>query len=519
MVLTTRLEQRQSQALVMTPQLQQAIKLLQLSNLDLAAYVEQELQENPMLEREEGGPDEFDDTPADVHADDLVTEGDLDPSALDEMDFERPVEASLDNDLGFDTDYDNLYTHDDAPAAEPAAEGPGAWEEPAFSEPAYAASGGGFDTPESNLEQFLPEQTSLRDHLLQQLALEFTDARERLIGAYLIELLDETGYLRAEYAEVADTLSCAREEVESVVRRLQTFDPVGIFARDLKECLALQLRERDRLDPIMAAFLDNLDMVARREFKQLARACNCDDEDVADMIDEIRALNPRPAADFDADVAQPVTPDVLMRTAPGSGWIIELNSASLPRVLVNNQYYSRIRSQARSREDKQYVTEQFQAANWLVKALHQRATTILKVATELVRQQDKFFAAGVQHLKPLVLRDIADAIEMHESTVSRVTSNKYMATPRGIFELKYFFTPAIASSAGGEAHSAEAVRHRIKTLIDAEDPKKILSDDKLVSLLQADGVDIARRTVAKYREAMRIPSSVQRRREKAGQGF
>jgi RNA polymerase sigma-54 factor len=208
-----------------------------------------------------------------------------------------------------------------------------------------------------------------------------------------------------------------------------------------------------------------------------------------------------------------------MRTAPGGGWIIELNSASLPRVLVNNQYYSRIRSQARSREDKQYVTEQFQAANWLVKALHQRATTILKVATELVRQQDKFFADGVQHLKPLVLRDIADAIEMHESTVSRVTSNKYMATPRGIFELKYFFTPAIASSAGGEAHSAEAVRHRIKTLIDAEDPKKILSDDKLVSLLQADGVDIARRTVAKYREAMRIPSSVQRRREKAGQGF
>ena len=515
MVLTPRLEQRQSQALVMTPQLQQAIKLLQLSNLDLAAYVEQELQENPMLEREEGGPDEFDDAPQDVHADELVADGDPDPSALDAVDSERPAEATIEADMGLDTDYDNLYTHDDTLAAEPALEGPGAWEEPAFSEPAYAASGGGFDQSDPNLEQFLSEETSLRDHLLQQLALECPDAGERLIGAYLIDLLDESGYLRADTAEVAETLGCTVTDVESLIGRLQMFDPTGIFARDLKECLALQLRERGRLDPCMAKFLENLDLVARREFKQLARICQCDDEDIAGMIEDIRGLNPRPAGDFDTIVAQPVTPDVLMRAAPGGGWIIELNSASLPRVLINNQYYSRVRSQARSREDRQYITEQFQAANWLVKALHQRATTILKVATELVRQQERFFADGVQHLKPLVLRDIADAIEMHESTVSRVTSNKYMATPRGIFELKYFFTPAIASSAGGDAHSAEAVRHRIKTLIDAEDPKKILSDDKLVSLLQADGVDVARRTVAKYREAMRIPSSVQRRREKA----
>ena len=516
MVLTPRLEQRQSQALVMTPQLQQAIKLLQLSNMDLAAYVEQELQENPMLEREEGGTDEFDDTPSDVHADDLVADGEPDPTALEEMDFERPVEATLESDMGFDTDYDNLYSHDDNAAPEPLSEGPGAWEEPAFSEPAYAAGGGGFDTPESSLEQYVSEQPSLPRHLAQQLALEFTEARERLIGAYLIDLLDETGYLRSEYVGTADILGCTPEELETMVERLQSFDPVGIFPRDLKECLALQLKDLDRFDPCMATFLDNLDLVARREFKQLSKICACDDEDVADMISEIRSLNPRPASDFEVDVAQHLTPDVLMRTAPGGGWIIELNSASLPRVLVNNQYYSQIRSKVRSREDKHYITEQFQAANWLVKALHQRATTILKVATELVRQQERFFIDGVQHLKPLVLRDIADAIEMHESTVSRVTSNKYMATPRGIFELKYFFTPAIASSAGGEAHSAEAVRHRIKTLIDAEDSRKILSDDKLVALLQADGVDIARRTVAKYREALRIPSSVQRRREKAG---
>jgi len=516
MALTPRLEQRQSQALVMTPQLQQAIKLLQLSNLDLTAYVEQELQENPMLEREDGAADEFGDDPADVHADELVAEGDPDPSALEEMDFEQPAEAIIESDMGLDAEYDNLYTQEDTATYEPAEEAPGAWNEPAFSEPSYPSSGGGFDSPDGGLEQYVSEKISLRDHLLQQLNLEFASPHERLIGAYLIDQLNETGYLREDYQEVCEIMGCEAAELDVIVARLQSFDPTGIFARDLKECLALQLKERDRLDPCMATFLENLDMLARRELKQLGRVCQCDDEDLADMIDEIRALNPRPAADFDVDIAEPVTPDVLMRRGPGGGWLIELNSASLPRVLVNNQYYAQVRGQARSREDKQYITEQFQSANWLVKALHQRATTILKVATELVRQQEKFFAHGIQHLKPLVLRDIADAIEMHESTVSRVTSNKYMATPRGIFELKYFFTPAIASSAGGEAHSAEAVRHRIKALIDAEDPKRILSDDKLVSLLQADGVDIARRTVAKYREAMRIPSSVQRRREKAG---
>jgi len=233
------------------------------------------------------------------------------------------------------------------------------------------------------------------------------------------------------------------------------------------------------------------------------------------MIEEIRTLAPKPAMGFDQDMAQIVTPDVLMRPAPSGGWILELNSETLPRVLVNNHYHALVRKEARTKNEKSYIAEHFQSANWLVKALHQRATTIMKVATELVCQQENFFTHGVQHLKPLVLRDIADAIEMHESTVSRVTSNKFMATPRGIFELKYFFTPAIASTGSGDAHSAEAVRHRIKELINTEPPKKILSDDKIVALLRADGIDIARRTVAKYREAMRIPSSVQRRRDKA----
>ena len=499
----------------MTPQLQQAIKLLQLSNMDLSAFVEQELQENPMLEREEVTPGEIGDDPQDVHADDLVSDGEPDPAALDDMDFDQPQEAALEQDLGYDTDYDNLYSGDDHPAPESDAPPDTGWNEPAFAEPQYPNSGGGFDTLEANLEETLTEQPSLRDHLLEQVALDLPATDDRMIAVQLIDLLDGTGYLSGESAYLAEAMGCDDNDIERVISLVQRFDPPGIFARDLRECLALQLREKDRLDPCMAIFLDNLELLAKRDLKKLAQICQCDDEDVADMVSEIQALNPKPASEFDVDVAQPVTPDVLMRAAPGGGWIIELNSASLPRVLVNNQYYAQIRSQTRSKADKQYITEQFQSANWLVKALHQRATTILKVATELVRQQSKFFMHGVQHLKPLVLRDIADAIEMHESTVSRVTSNKFMATPRGIFELKYFFTPAIASSEGGDAHSAEAVRHRIKTLIDAEAPKKILSDDKLVALLRADGVEIARRTVAKYREAMRIPSSVQRRRDKA----
>ena len=336
-----------------------------------------------------------------------------------------------------------------------------------------------------------------------------------MVGIFLIDHLNEAGYLEVDIDDAAAALGCDPELVTETLTRLQHFDPPGIFARDLRECLALQLHDRDRLDPCIATFLNNLELVAAREFKKLEAICQCDSEDITDMIKEIRTLTPKPAMGFDQDMAQLVIPDVLMRPAPSSGWILELNSETLPKVLVNNHYHGLVRKKTLTKNEKSYIAEQFQSANWLVKALHQRATTIMKVATELVRQQDGFFTHGVQHLKPLVLRDIADAIEMHESTVSRVTSNKFMATPRGIFELKYFFTSAIASTEGGDAHSAEAVRHRIKELIDTEPTKKILSDDKIVALLRADGIDIARRTVTKYREAMRIPSSVQRRRDKS----
>ena len=379
-----------------------------------------------------------------------------------------------------------------------------------------SSRGGSFDDGEFGLEQTLSSDVSLRDHLTEQLMVDINNPSDRLIGRHLIEMLDDAGYLSGDIAEAAETLGCTEVEVEAVLAKLQCFDPPGIFARDLAECLGVQLAERDRLDPAMKAFLQNLGLLAKRDMSGLQKACGVDAEDIADMAAEIRALNPRPAAEFEHDTAQAIVPDVLMRPHPDGGWMVELNTEMLPRVLVNNAYYARIRTDAKTEDDKRYISDCYQSASWLVKSLHQRATTILKVAGELIRQQDGFFAYGVQHLKPLVLRDIADAIEMHESTVSRVTSNKYMATPRGIFELKYFFTTAIASAGGGEAHSSESVRHSIKALIDAEDPGAVLSDDKLVQMLRDQGMEIARRTVAKYRESLGISSSVQRRREKKG---
>jgi RNA polymerase sigma-54 factor len=299
---------------------------------------------------------------------------------------------------------------------------------------------------------------------------------------------------------------------------LQTFDPPGVCARNLTECLAIQLKERDRYDPAMQTLVEHLDLLAKRDFVGLRRLCNISEEDLADMIAEIRSLNPKPGLAFGSTMVQPIVPDVFVRAAPDGTWQVELNSDTLPKVLINQKYYAQVSKTSRNEKEKAYIADCLQTATWLVRALDQRAKTILKVSSEIVRQQDGFFAKGVQHLRPLNLKTIADAIGMHESTVSRVTANKYMATSRGIFELKYFFTSAIAAADGGEAHSAEAVRHRIRQLIDDESDEDVLSDDTIVEKLRSAGVDIARRTVAKYREAMRIPSSVQRRREKRAIG-
>ncbi len=317
-------------------------------------------------------------------------------------------------------------------------------------------------TTTTNFEDLLAGGTSLREVLSGQLAVDIDDPAERLIGHYLIDLLDDTGYLSADLAGAAEALGCSLAQVEATLAKLQTFEPAGIFARSLAECLGLQLEDRGRLDEPMQALLDHLDLLARRDWAGLARVCGVGHDQILKMAAEIRTLSPKPALAFDHVVSQPVVPDVMMRPQPNGGWVVELNSETLPRVLVNNQYYVRLNKSARSREDKQYIAECMQTANWLVKSLHQRATTILKVSAEIIRQQEGFFINGVHGLRPLILRDIAEAISMHESTVSRVTSNKFMATPRGIFELKYFFTHAVGGSRGGDIHSAESVRHHIK---------------------------------------------------------
>jgi len=502
MALTQRLQIRQSQALVMTPQLMQAIKLLQLSNLDLVAYVDAELERNPLLEP---GNAEGEATPAanSAQAADKPAEaGEIWNGSDSAPSGEAKAERAEDH-------IDDISVPDDAePGRQRTADAPGGYSE-------WAGVGaGGRDDGDFNLEAFVSAETTLADWLREQLTLEIVDPVRRMIGNYLIDLVDEAGYLSSDLATVAEKLGTGVTEIEAVLGILQSFDPPGVCARDLAECLAIQLKEQNRYDPAMAALITRLDLLARRDFTALKKICGVGDEDLADMIAEIRRLNPKPGLAFGSAVVQPIVPDVFVRPGPDGGWIVELNSDTLPKVLVNQSYYAEVSATTRRDTEKSYLAECLQSATWLVRALDQRARTILKVSNEIVRQQDAFFARGVEHLRPLNLKTVAEAIGMHESTVSRVTASKYMATSRGIFELKYFFTSAIAASHGGEAHSAEAVRHRIKQLIDAEPPSDVLSDDTIVEKLREAGIDIARRTVAKYREAMRIPSSVQRRREK-----
>jgi RNA polymerase sigma-54 factor len=486
----------------MTPQLMQAIKLLQLSNLDLSTYVEGELERNPLLERnndEEGGPNEPEGEVAGVP--------DLEAQPSDwlgeSLETDRTaIESKL------DTGLENVFPDDSAGLPARAQS-----EQPSYSEWAGVGSGGRDDN-DYNLEAFVSAEITLSGHLAEQLSLTISDPVQRLIGQHLVDLVDDAGYITGDLNEVAEKLGAPAAAVEAVLRVLQTFDPPGVCARNLTECLTIQLREQNRFDPAMQALIDHLDLLAKRDLAALKRICGVDEEDLAEMIAEIRSLNPKPGFVFGSALVQPIVPDVFVRQGPDGGYIVELNSDTLPRVLVNQVYYAEVTKTVKSESEKSYLADCMQTATWLLRALDQRAKTILKVSTEIVRQQDAFFACGVQHLKPLNLKTVADAISMHESTVSRVTANKYMATNRGIFELKYFFTSSIASSDGGDAHSAEAVRHRIKQLIDAETSQDVLSDDTIVEKLRAAGIDIARRTVAKYREAMRIPSSVQRRREK-----
>ena len=491
MSLAPRLDLRQTQSLVMTPQLQQAIRLLALSNLEIEAYIAEEIEKNPLLDSapEDDGP-----------APEPIEAANDEPAGADAL-----IEGRGGDEAALDVDFASESFHHDS-----AADSIGGMDGGLGMNGLGAGGAIGDDGPD--LDALAEGGASLADHLLAQ-AGAVIDGGDMFIAAHLIDQIDEAGYLTASLLDIANRLGVPLARVEAVLVEIQTFDPTGVGARNLAECLALQAKEADRYDPCMARLLDNLDLVARGDLPRLKRICEVDDEDLGDMIRELRNYDPKPGLRFGGEAVQAVVPDIFIARRQ-SGWAIEINAATLPRVLVNQSYYAELSSGPQDKASRSWLSDCLASANWLVKALDQRQRTIIKVATEIVKQQEEFFLKGVAHLRPMTLKQIADAIEMHESTVSRVTSNKYLSCARGLFELKYFFTSAIQSADGGDAVSAEAVKSAIRSLI-AGEGKKILSDDTLVDLLKAKGFDIARRTVAKYREAMGIGSSVQRRRQKA----
>jgi RNA polymerase sigma-54 factor len=501
MSLGPRLDLRQSQSLVMTPQLQQAIRLLALSNLEVEGFIAEEMERNPLLES--GGGEDSPGEPADI---DIAPPRD---EAATVDDLVRSGDGISDAPLDMDFDHENLH-QDSASDSMRGLDG-----SLGVSGDLGSGSGGaGGEGPD--FDSFADShQVSLHEHLMAQ-AGERLSGTDLLVAGQIVEQVDEAGYFRGSLLDLAQRLGHPLKEVEAILAVVQTFDPAGVAARSLSECLAIQAKEADRYDPAMARLIDNLDYLAKGNLNALKRICGVDDEDIGDMIRELRAYDPKPGCRFLRSESEEaaVVPDVFVAKRAG-GWAIELNSATLPRILVNRSYYTELSGGAQDRKSKAWLSECLQSANWLVKALDQRARTIVKVATEIVKHQDGFFRNGVAHLRPLTLREVAEAIGMHESTVSRVTSNKYLSCERGLYELKYFFRSGIQSNDGGDAVSAEAVKSHIKALIAAEDPVRILSDDQLVEMLRAKGFDIARRTVAKYREAVGIGSSVQRRRQKA----
>lgn len=491
MAIGPRLDLRQSQSLVITPQLQQAIQLLALSNLELEAFLREEIDRNPLLES---------------GSEDAAEASELPPAPNDGPGDVDSLIADVGE--GLSDEISRTLAEDDGP-------GDAVTEEIVT----VGLSAGGSAHDETgpldaiDLDQFSSAATGLYEHLMAQAGLAFS-GRDLMIAGQIIGQIDEAGYLETDLRDIAFHLGISLSVIEGVLARIQQFDPTGVGARSLSECIALQAREADRYDPAMAALIDNLDLVARGALPQLRRICGVDDEDLVDMIRELRGYDPKPGLRFAVESAPAIVPDILVRRGK-NGWLVELNSATLPRLLINRRYHSELSRGPQDKASKAWLGDCLASANWLVRALDQRQRTILRVAEEIVRHQEGFFAEGVAHLRPLTLRTVADAIGMHESTVSRVTSNKYLECPRGVFELKYFFTSGVAASDGGEAASAEAVKSHIRALIAAEQPNAILSDDTLVEMLRERGFDIARRTVAKYREAIGLGSSVQRRRQKA----
>lgn len=470
-----RLQIRQSQQLVMTPQLRQAIQLLQLNNLELDRFLESELERNPLLLRAESGSD----APAPPPK----------PAERLEAALSTPDPGAAAGRL--DGGAENLWD------VEPARRRGGEGEASVPFEAAHAVT---------------PSRLEL---LCGQIRLMDAPPAVRAVALHLVAEIDDNGWLRADAAETAERLGVPSATVEAATALLQRCEPAGVGARTLAECLALQLAARDRLDPAMQTLLEHLPLLAKGDLRALARRCGVAPDEIREMAAELRGLDPRPGLGLGEGPAPAAPPDVLVRAAPGGGWDVTLNEATLPRLLVDRRYAARV-SGAGDAAARAFVSECTQSAAFLLRSLDQRARTILAVAGEVVRRQDAFLREGVAALRPMTLRMVAEEIGVHESTVSRVAAGKRLACPRGTFELRWFFAQALAAADGGEAHSAVAVRARIKALIEAEDARATLSDDALAERLKAEGVDVARRTVAKYREGMSIPSSTRRRRLKAG---
>src|SRR3954470_6601969 len=469
---------RQSQQLVLTPQLRQAIQLLQLSNLELDAFLAEELSKNPLLEtRSEEGEEQ--------PAGDFVGEDESGEDAPAEPGADDLIMGTADDDRPLDRDWQSEALETDS-----------------FSD--VVTSSGGEEAFDFDRVQY--SAASLAQHLIDQLHGASGGVGD--LARIIAETLDETGYLTVTLDQIEHLSGAPMAWIEQALELVQGLDPPGVGARSLSECLALQAKAADRYDPAMARLIDNLDLLSKGRTADLKRICGVDDEDLADMIRELRAYDPKPGCQFAAPSTEDVTPDVFVRSTR-SGFAVELNQATLPRLLVNRRYYQELKSGPQDKKSRAWLSECLQSANWLVKALDQRARTIVKVVSEIVKRQQGFFDRGVSAMKPMTLREVAEGIEMHESTVSRVTSNKYLLCDRGLFELKYFFGSGV-QSAEGEGAAAEAVKDAIKQLIDAE--SEILSDDAIAGLLKGKGFDVARRTVVKYRESLGIGSSIQRRR-------
>ena len=477
-----------SQSLVMTPAMQQAIKVLELSSLEIQEYIEQELLENPLLRASEGEADDIAGAPDDTGLLQDYAEDSEPDAPTDLEDYSQAAEAV---DSNFENDFDIGYG-DRLINARP---------------------DGAYDEDQTPWQERTARETSLQEKLEQQIDIAFLNPSKRLLAITLFEHLDASGWFVGNIAEIAEEIGVAEEDALEVLQTMQGFEPAGIFARNLAECLEIQLRSSGRLDPKMQTLLENLPLLAEGKIPRLMKLCQCDEELLREMVQEIRRLDPKPAADYDLAVNAHVVPDVFVYADGAGGWIVELNPDNIPALLVDRHYYARAVDGASKTIDKEYLTKQFQNAQWLRKALNQRNTTILKVATTVINHQSRFLEHGVSALEPLVLQQVADLIEMHPSTISRATNGKYISTPRGMFELKYLFQTAIESNNPHVRFSAEAIRHRIKTLINEEDPTKPVSDDALSETLNSEGIRLARRTIAKYREEMRIPSSSKRKRQ------